>query len=671
MDDGRQTMDFFGHQERARTRSTRLVMIYIVAVVLICAAVAAVAGVAYAITGGGTESGPPAAEEIAVVVALAAGLTALLIAGGTAFRVSELRSGGGEGVARALGGRLIDPSTTDPNERRVLNVVEEVAIASGVPVPPVYMMRDEKGINAFAAGYRPGDAVIGVTRGCVEGLTRDELQGVMAHEFSHILNGDMRLNIRLIGLLSGIVLISLIGHTMLRAGAYSGGGRRSKEGGGAVIVIMLMAVAMLVVGSIGALAARMIQASVSRQREFLADAAAVQFTRNPSGIANALRRIGGAKSRARVAHPRAQEAGHMFFGEASGSSSFGGSLASHPPLKVRIKRIDPSWDGTMLTPLSPGEDHGPVGRVAPMTPRERLQRAAGRGPAPEAAEHAELLLPLLALAGQATPDHVEHARSLILAIPEPLRRAAHETWSGRAVVYALLLDPKDASVRDAQIRWLDEHADPEIASLVRTLAPAAVALDRGLRLPLLDMTLGSLAHMSDGQHRLFRSGVKALIEMDKSVSLFEWVTIGVLTRHLDERFGAARPRVVQYYALGQLGGEVSVLLSAIAYAGTRPAADDAAAEAAFQLGAERLAAGKGGVKAVLIPRDQANLNRLDAALTELAGCAPRLKREVLAACALTAAADHAITTAEAELVRAVADTLGVPTPPLLPGQKLV
>ncbi len=660
MDAGRQTMDFFGHQDRARARSRKLVAMYIIAVLVICGAVSAVAAFVVATVGGGEQ--PVRPVDIALVAAATAAFTALTIAAGSLYRIAELR-GGGQTVARALGGRLIDPSTRDPNERRVLNVVEEMAIASGVPVPPVYMMAEEKGINAFAAGYSPGDAVIGVTKGCVEGLTRDELQGVMAHEFSHILNGDMRLNIRLIGLLNGIVLISLLGHMLLRIAPHSGGSR-NKEGAGAIMLILAVAVAMLVIGSLGALAARIIQAAVSRQREFLADAAAVQFTRNPNGIRDALRRIGGASNRARVQHPRAQEAGHMFFGEAIGSSSFGGSLASHPPLKARIKRVDPSWDGSMLTPLAPRDDHGPE-PTRPLTPRERLQRAmpGSAGTAAGGASQAAMLLPLLALAGQATPAHVEHARSLIAAIPQSLRDAAHETSTGRAVVYALLLDTTKPDIREAQIRRLESSGDPAIAAEVRRLTPDAVALPRELRLPLLDMTLGSLAHLSDAQHRTFRANIKALIEMDKSVNLFEWVTLGVLTRHLDERFGRAVPKVTQYYALGKLGNEVSTLLSVVAYAGAK---DDATAEAAFRLGAGAIT----GVQPALLPKNEANLNRLDAALTTLSGCTARLKADLLKACALTAAADHDITTSEAELIRAIADTLGIPTPPLLPGQRL-
>ncbi len=656
MDAARPSMDFFEHQDRARSRSGRLVLLYTIAVIAVVGAVSLLAAAVAAGTGD-AERGPSAVEIVAVSGA-AGVFTLLLIAGGSLYRIAELR-GGGQVVARALGGRPIDDSTRDPDERRVLNVVEEMAIASGVPVPPVYLMDKEAGINAFAAGYSPGDAVIGVTRGCVQGLTRDELQGVMAHEFSHILNGDMRLNIRLIGLLNGILLLSLIGYTVLRFAPYGGG--RNKNGGSAILVMFAVGIGLLVIGSVGSLAARIIQAAVSREREFLADASAVQFTRNPEGIGNALRRIGGAASHARVRHPRAHEAGHMFFGEAlSGSSFFGSALASHPPLPVRIKRVDPSWDGTMLPPLTRAD------RPATADRRERIPAPGGRGarssiPVPDGANRAAALLPLLALAGQATPEHVEHARSVILAIPEALREAARQPYSARAVVYALLLDADDA-VRDKQIASL-ERTDRAMGALTAKLAPQAVALSRSHRLPLLDMTLGALGHMSESQHAGFRAAVRDLIGADRKVDLFEWVTLGVLTRHLDERFGDARPRGVHYFALNKLGNELSVLLSVMAHAGAEEARK---ARQAFDLGAGTLP--PVGVR--LMDPGESGLDRLDAALNTLATLAPKLKRDVLRACALCAGADREITTPEAELLRAIADTLGVPVPPLLPGQRL-
>lgn len=646
--------DFFSHQDEARKNTRRFVLLYIAAVLLICVVLA---GIAFAAMWYAYDPKQPGQLAGSVTVAVAVALvTGFVIGGGSIYRIAQLR-GGGSVVAASMGGRVIDPSTRDPDERRVLNVVEEMAIASGVPVPPVFIMREETGINAFAAGYTPGDAAIGVTRGCVEGLNRDELQGVMAHEFSHILNGDMRLNIRMMGMLNGIVLLSLMGHILMQTAPRAAHGRNGWQ---AALAMFTMAIVLVTVGSIGALSARVIQAAVSRQREFLADASAVQFTRNPTGIGNALRRIGGVPRRASVRHPRAQEAGHMFFGEALRSrTALGAALASHPPLEVRIRRVMPDWDGTMLPPLKPNE------KKVERTPEEeqaRRDRLLGRV-TEELPEGVGELLPLLALSGMMTERHIEHAQGLIGSIPEKLREAAHETSSGRAVVYALLLDRKDQQLRGEQIEHLRQHADPAIARETERIGPLAVTLRREQRLPLLDMALGSLAHLSDAQHATFRRNVDALIKMDKSIELFEWVTMNTLRRHLDERFGIAKPAVVQYYNLKRLGREVSVVLSMLAHTGGK---DGYAAGEAVLLGESAVR----GIGVQLLARDEADLRAVDTALKTLNQCAPRVKKQVLQACALVVGADHEVTTNEAELLRAVADSLGVPTPPLLPGQKL-
>lgn len=656
-----QAMDFFAHQDSARRSTRRFVILYTIAVVVMCVSIGVI-GALVSLMANGSGSEAPDATATALAVGIGAGvLSALLIGGGSLHRIAELR-GGGSAVAEAMGGRIIDPSTRDPDERRVLNVVEEMAIASGVPVPPVYLMANEKGINAFAAGYSPGDAVIGVTRGCVTGLTRDELQGVMAHEFSHILNGDMRLNIRMIGLLSGILILTVIGQTMLRFAPYNRRSSRDTGGGGAVLVVLAVALAMLIIGAIGAFAARLIQAAVSRQREFLADASAVQFTRNPDGIGDALRRIGGASAHARVRHPRAQEAGHMFFGEAlGGRSMLGGSLASHPPLPERIKRVLPGWDGSYLEPIT---SSAPAPKTRPSEdPRERIERAVETMGGDHDLGAVGQLLPLLALSGTLSPLHAQHAQKLIGAIPEPLREAARDTYSGRAVVYALLLDRKHDALRQKQIEHLGAHADPAIARLTQRLAPQTVALPREHRLPLLDMTLGSLAHLSERQHLTFRKNVDALVKMDQSIDLFEWVTINTLKRHLDERFGMAAPVPVQYYNLNRLGREVSVLLSMIAHTGSK---DQYGAGEAVLMGESAVR----GIGVSLLPPDQATMRDLDNALKTLRQCAPRVKKQLLQAAALVVGADREVTTSEAELLRTVADALGVPTPPLLPGQKL-
>ncbi len=666
----RQTMDFFEHQDRAKARSRKFVLLYATAVVLICVVLSTIAAlVVYFSANNPNQSAALPALAAAAITAL---ITALLILGGSAHRIAQLR-GGGSTVARALGGILINPSTKDPHERQLLNIVEEMSIASGVPVPPVYIMHQEKGINAFAAGYTSGDAVIGVTHGCIHGLKRDELQGVIAHEFSHILNGDMKLNIRMIGFLNGILLLTIIGHILLRYAPHTA---RDKNGVPVLVVMLVVAISMLIIGSIGALAAKIIQASVSRQREFLADASAVQFTRNPDGIANALRRLASKPRSTKVKHPRAQESAHMFFGEALKLSA---SLATHPPLKQRIKRINPQWDGTFLPPLEVSTpEPEPQTQSAQDRLRDNLNKRMGSvlpdtlpdaltDAIPDPLQRAALLTPLLALSGTLTPDHIDHARTIIQSIPDPLKDAAHDISSSRAVVYALLLDRKDARVHTKQIHHLLNHADPAIAQLTDKLSSHATKLDPHLRLPLLDMTLASLAHLSDQQHDTFQKNVSALINMDKTIDLFEWVTIKVLTRHLDQRFGLTTKPPVQYYTLKSVMTEVSTLFSVIAYTDT---ASDTEAADSITLANTALAQTNNTPEATLLPRDRCTLDTLSAALDTLNTVTPRLKQSLLQACALTAAHDHNITTTEAELIRAIADTLSIPVPPLLPNQQL-
>lgn len=643
-------MDFFSHQDEARKNSRRFVVLYSIAVITICVSVGALFAFVALMT---TDSAP---KDRWVVMAVfgggAAAVSALVILGGSAYRINDLR-GGGTSVARGLGGILINPDTRDPDERRVLNVVEEMAIASGVPVPPVFIMPGEKRINAFAAGYRPGDAVIGVTKGCVEGLTREELQGVMAHEFSHILNGDMRLNIRMIGFLNGILLISLMGHILMEVAPRT---MYRKDGWKAGIAMIVMAILLVVIGSLGALASRVIQSAVSRQREYLADASAVQFTRNPDGIGNALRRIGGSAG-GKIKHPRVEESSHMFFSQARSLSA---ALATHPPLKERIRRVLPGWDGTFLDPITPAEKRQEKKKPNPAQQLgDKLEAALGGD-----SSGVEALLPLLALSGMMTPKHIEHAQGLIGSIPEKLREAAHDTYSGRAVIYALLLDRKDGELRESQLKQLETNGDPAIARLVRSLSGEAIGLKRELRLPLLDMTLGALAHLSDEQHITFRKNVEVLVKMDKSIDLFEWVTMNTLKRHLDERFGLAKPVPVQYYNLKRLGREVSVLLSMLAYTGAK---DEYDANEAVLMGESAVQ----GIGVELLAQDQATMRDLDRALDTLNQCTGRVKKQLLQAAALVVGADHQVTTNEAELLRAIADSLGVPTPPLLPGQKLM
>ena len=326
-------MDFFAHQDQARKHTKVLVVYFVIAVACIIASVYLASLVIFYGTQSQQQPGNPTPELVLwdpkiFLYAMLGTLGVVIV--GSLYKTVELAKGG-SAVAESLGGRLISPNPTNPDERKLRDVIEEMAIASGVSVPKIYVLDEDEGINAFAAGHAPGDAAIGVTRGCMTLLNRDELQGVIGHEFSHLLNGDMRLNLRVMGVIFGILCLAVIGRILL----YSRG-RRDKN------PLMLLGLALIIIGAIGTFFGRLIQAAISRQREFLADASSVQFTRNPAGLSGALQKIGGVGSR--IESPHAGEANHMFFSDGLGKSFFR-MMDTHPPLEERIRAIDPGWDG--------------------------------------------------------------------------------------------------------------------------------------------------------------------------------------------------------------------------------------------------------------------------------------------------------------------------------------
>ncbi len=665
-------MDFFEHQDVARKRSGRLVLLFGAAVAgIILLTYLVVAGAAAIIMGSQTQPGEPAADPLVMLlnpllfVAVAGGVV-LVVGGASLTKLASLR-GGGQVVARSLGGKLLTQDTRDPDERKILNVVQEMAIASGVPVPPVYLMEDEPAINAFAAGYHPDDAVIGVTRGCVQQLSRDELQGVMAHEFSHILNGDMRLNIRLIGVIFGILVIGLTGQTILRGVFYSGGTRRrssNDKGGGAVIVIAGAALLLMLIGYIGMFFGQLIKSAVSRQREYLADASAVQFTRNPDGISGALKRIGGLSSHGAIRHPKAEEFSHMYFAEGV-SHWLGNAMATHPPLAERIRRIEPRWDGGFEEPRDTPE------RAARR--QRRSEAAMGLAGADtvggsmadplsaqrDAAAQTQVSTPAAVDSiGAVTPAHIAVARALLTSIPEPLRDAAHAMDTARPAVFALLLDDDD-TVQQKQLALLGDEAEETLA-----LRPAAQALPTEARLSLLDLLIPTLRGMDRRRYDVFKHTVEQLMGADQRLDLFEWTLQRVLLRHVEATYQRARPPQVTVRNMSQAQAHAVLLLSALSYIGSRSA--ETAADAFAAGYAETALQGD-----ALLSKQAVSLPNLSDALDALHDAAPAVKRRVIHACAKTIAADGEVTAREAELMRAIADGLDAPMPPLLPGQALV
>ena len=638
--------DFFQQQDAARRGTTRLVVLFSLAVLAIVVSVELLLAATMGFLGRDPETNEIDWTMVADpwLLLLAVLGTLVVVGGGSLYKVAQLR-GGGRVIAEELGGRLVDGSTSDPVERRLLNVVEEMAIASGTSTPPVYIMDGEQGINAFAAGFAPQDAVIGVTRGAATTLDRDELQGVIAHEFSHILNGDMRLNIRLMGLLHGIFLIGMIGYFILRMSFYSGAGRSRDSKGGAMPILALGA-GLAVVGFAGTFFGNLIKAAVSRQREFLADSSAVQFTRHPGGIAGALKKIGGFVSGSKVENPNAPQASHMFFGRAT--SGFSAMFSTHPPLGERIRRIDPSWDGEF--PELPEAGDAVPGAVAPPGASGFATAVAGASASPDISN-------AVSQVGQPTPAHVAYAAELMARMPEPVVAAAHEPYGARAVVYALLLD-RDPGPRRLQLAHLEAAADDGVYEETLRLAPLVEQLDPGMRLPVLEIALPALRSLTSRQVERFQENVVALVEADEVIDLFEWSLERILLRDMQASFGRSGPTRVRHRSAGAVQAPLAVLLSVLAYVGSR---DPQAAERAFAEGWRVLSLPERG----LLPQEACGFTALDAALVELDRAAPQVKKRALEAAVACITADRQVTVEEGELLRAVSAWINCPMPPIL------
>lgn len=655
-------MDFFEHQEIARKKTRLLIVYFLFAILGIIAAVyGLVVGIMYFLEPEGGEN--LVLWDPSILFFSAAGTGTLVLLAST-FKTLQL-SGGGEVVARGLGGREIDINTTDFHERRLLNLVEEMAIASGVPVPVVFVMDSEDSINAFAAGKTPSDAVVGVTRGCMTLLTRDELQGVIAHEFSHILNGDMRLNMRLMGLLFGILFLALIGEFILRSSFRGNMSSNRKEGAGLALIMFVAGLGLLIIGYVGSFFAGLIKASVSRQREFLADASAVQFTRNPDGIAGALLKIGGLHSGSEVKHPMARDASHLFFGNALSASAF----ATHPPLPDRIRRLLPHWKGEFReTNLRPISEHS--------EPSSRPRRTGKPGSA--SALPGMFLHPddgdLPLRSGEAFesfrsvhPEQVELGQDLHANLPSHWLEACRSLAGGQAMIFALLL-AQDNKLRHVELARLHRETDEGTCGLVVQLFGEVNAVHSAVKIGLIDLALPTLRHLSRAEYTRFKVIIRHLIESDGRVDLFEFMLQQIITRYLDAYFEKRRPERIRFTRLAPLRDKAGIILSTLA-AMSHPEDEDAV-RVAFARASQHLRE----TDAVEIPfksGDQCGLDRIRDGLDDFAASSPIVKKRLLEACSLSVMADERISSREAELIRAVADAIGCPIPPFVRTAKLV
>ncbi len=645
-------MNFFAAQDKARQASRRLVVAYIIATALIVAGVTFIVGFAlYSFTDAGYGYAP--GEFVRAYAGILVGtalLTTLFIVGASIFKTSVLSSGGGA-VARQVGGTLVPADVQDPLRRRLRNVVEEMAIASGVPVPEIYVLEEESGINAFAAGYTPSDAAVAVTRGALELLDRDELQGVIAHEFSHILNGDMRLNIRLMGVLFGIMVLALIGRLIVRGGHHASivSSRRDRS----APVILIIGLGLAILGSIGMFIARVIKASVSRQREYLADASAVQFTRQSSGIANALKKIGGYSHGSTIKSADPEEVSHMLFGS---GSKLSGLFATHPPLVDRIQALDPGFRETdfprVERPPFRGDD------------RERpagMSEFAGDVTTAIATGGAQVLAESIAeTVGEPEIEHVEYAQHLRQSIPTALYDAAHSSEFAYLLTIALILD-RSGRIVDRQVSLAREQLGAERATLLRRYYDELAQTGAEFRLPLLEIAFPALKLRPSPELSYLVSLTTRMIEIDGRIDLYEYCFHRILMSNLGQAVDPTGRRRARRASRSEMRSAALDLLRILADYGHED--DDAGRRAAYAAGIATL--GDWAQDSRYGSERDYTVSVLDHSLDVLLGLNSKGKESLLRAISATAAFDGKLAVTEAELIRAVCATLDYPLPPIL------
>jgi Zn-dependent protease with chaperone function len=653
-------MNFFEAQDAARRSTTLLVFLFVLAIagLLVLSNLIIFQFVYYQEFGRLTAS---LAElelvfdtDLSVLVSAA---IIVFICLGSLYKLATLSSGGAA-IALSLGGIIVPRSSPDPLHKKILNIVEEMAIASGMPVPQVYIL-NEQGINAFAAGWKTTTAVIGVTQGALERLTRDELQGVIAHEFSHIFNGDMRLNIRLIAILHGILMIGMIGRMVLRSMRYVRSSRNSKDGR-VLFMVVAIGITLMVLGYTGTFFGNWIKSLISRQREYLADASAVQFTRSREGIANALKKIGGSISGSAISAAAVDVYSHAYFARGdTGPSAF--IFSTHPPLKKRILRIQPDWDGRYIFDdrKHVPEHYADAEQAAEKQWKEqdRRQLAKNIGYALGAGVALNEALTALDNIGEISQQNIDAVHEWRRSLPEVVLAHAENPYGAQALVLALLLHAKP-EIEKKQFAVLNDIIGELHTQNVKQVQQVVSELARTQALPLIDLALPTLREMTAEQYRRFKRCLQQLIIADGRVDLREWIVQRVVLQHLDEQYALRKKPVQKYFVLGSAKQASEIMLSMLAYIEHR---DEAAAIEAFA-GAKR-AVGAGALQ--ILPKSKVSIGLLDMAMDDLLMLKPPLKKRFLLACVSCISHDGKVTLQAYELTRAIASCLDCPIPPVL------
>ena len=641
-------MNFFEYQEQAKRQSRWLVFLFILAVIIIIVVIDLAVLIGFGLMNTEEQQFVFNMQSLKANTPLLLGgaaVTAAVIAIASLFKTASLRSGGGK-VARDLGGVLVEADARDPLRRRLYNVVEEIALASGIAVPEIYVLEQESAINAFAAGFTPADAAVAVTRGALEKLDRNELQGVIAHEFSHIFNGDMRLNIRLMGALFGILVLSLIGRRVLHGSYFVG---RSKNSNGGAIVII--AVAVMLVGYIGLFFGRWIKSAVSRQREYLADASAVQFTRDPDGIAGALKKI-SVYSDSSFLNVETEEVSHMLFGDGERTKMF----STHPPLNERILRIDKTFVVDDLARLAKN-----IERKRTMEAEQAAKQAAGQKekakPGGGGMFDADNLVEQI---GNPDFSRILMAAALAASIPEEISRAAHSNQWATEVLFYCLMD-RDVEIREQQLLFVAQNMGSDSESRVRGLLSASPELARDQRLPLLEIAIPELKRRPPDHVSRVLTTVSLLSEADGETDVFEYLMAKVISQHLWESVNPQQVKLSGKKSLPRVIDKAQQVIAVLALHGN---ADRSVAESACQAGNRVLDVD--GIAAMSSVDDWSEV--LDDALPALDRLKPADKGKLVKALIATVMADDKVAVAEMELLRVVCAVIHVPLPMITGGE---
>ena len=579
-------------------------------------------------------------KPMAVYVTLG---TLLIIFIGSMSTMFKLR-GGGQAIAKMLAARPLEPDTNDISERRLVNVVEEMSIASGTPVPRIYVLDNEPAINAFVAGLRPTETVLVVTRGALENFDRDELQGVVGHEYSHIFNGDMRINVRLMAVLAGILMIAQAGRVLMRSSGRSRGKGSGQAG--------LIGLGLFIIGYVGLFFGGLIKASISRQREFLADASSVQFTRNPGGIAGALWKIKQHMEGSLLNNSHSDDISHFCFGEAV-RYRLTSLMATHPPLDDRIRAIDPGYISRVRG-----------GRLTKSRSPESVPQQPGGITATTAAGFTSLATATAQITadkvgnsvGEVNASHLDYAQNLHAAVPGDLLQAVHNIDSVQNAVYAMVIAGMKEEDRQPGLNIL-QAASPRInTDMIAALTGQVTAAGAQSRLALINMALPSLKSLPEAQQTEFLTILGSLIKSDKRYTVFEFALFTILNGHLTET--ANKNIREKYFKYTDVIREINILISMLSRAGTHNDNDAGLVHGRIT----RLFTNK---SLSLVPKSGCTLTVVSSALHKLNLLSPLLKKTVIEACADCVIHDGRVLPAEAELLQAIAVSLDCPMPPLL------